>query len=57
MMSDQAAKGSLHVLEVAVDVGVIEFDAGKNNVARAVVEKLRSLVKKAVSYSSPSMTT
>jgi len=34
------------VIEIAIDIRMIEFYAGQDNIAGAVVEKLRSLVKK-----------
>ena len=43
---DQRAKRRLHVIEVAVDVGVIEFYRGDDRGVGAVMQKLRSLVEK-----------
>ena len=34
------------MFEILVDICMVELDAGKNNMARPVVEELRSFVKK-----------
>ena len=34
------------MIEIAVNIGVVEFDAGQDDMARPVVEKLRPLIKK-----------
>jgi hypothetical protein len=53
----ETRKGALEMIEVAVDVRVIEFEAGQNRMLRPIMQKLRPFVEKAVSYSSPSRIT
>ena len=53
----QRPERCLNVVEVAIDVGVVEFDRGQYRAAGTVVKKLAGPCRKsAVSYSSPSIT-
>jgi hypothetical protein len=42
---DEPSERGLHVIEVAVDVGVVELDRGQDQRVRVVVEELRRLVE------------
>src|SRR5258705_4220045 len=43
---DQSAKGRLHMVDIAVDIRVIEIDAGKNHIARPVMKQLSTPIAK-----------
>ena len=48
-------KAGLDLVEIAKNVGVIEFDIVDDDQLGQVMDELERLSKKAVSYSSPSM--
>src|SRR5262249_6072256 len=39
------SKCVLQVIEITINIGMVEFDAGKNDVMRPIVQKLRALVE------------